>query len=117
METNEKKRQPVANVHVDQTTPASIHRVHRHMPEEDVPKLLEKRFQIINLWRPIENPAEDWPLALCDYRSVTPDKDLFTVKLIFPERVGETFGVNYNPDHKWKYLRGMTPDEIVLIKW
>jgi len=25
-------------------------------------------------------------------------------------------GVKYNQDHKWKYLHGMTPEEIVLIK-
>lgn len=26
-------------------------------------------------------------------------------------------GVKYNPKHQWKYVRGMTPDEFVLIKW
>ena len=30
---------------------------------------------------------------------------------------GETLGVKYNPNHKWKYVRGMEPDEFVLIKW
>lgn len=25
--------------------------------------------------------------------------------------------MKHNPNHKWKYLRSMTPDEIVLIKW
>ncbi|KJA22548.1 hypothetical protein HYPSUDRAFT_40936 [Hypholoma sublateritium FD-334 SS-4] len=110
------KRQPVAQVHVDQTTPASIARVHRHLPAEDVPKLLANRFQIINLWRPIEHPALDWPLALCDYRSVDAKKDVFPVALVYPDREGETFGVTYNENHKWKYLRGMTPEELVLIK-
>ncbi|KJA22550.1 hypothetical protein HYPSUDRAFT_40939 [Hypholoma sublateritium FD-334 SS-4] len=110
------KRQPVAQVHVDQTTPASIARVHRHLPAADVPKLLENRFQIINLWRPIEHPAYDWPLALCDYRSVDVEKDVFPVAFVFPDREGQTFGVTYNENHKWKYLRGMTPEEFVLIK-
>lgn len=39
------------------------------------------------------------------------------MSLVYPDREGETFGVLYNPNHKWKYLRGMEPDEIVLIKW
>jgi len=110
------RRQPVAQVHVDQTTASSIARVHRHLPASDAPKLLEKRFQIINLWRPISHPAIDWPLALCDYRSIDIKKDVFPVALVYPDREGETMGVKSNENHKWKYLYGMTPDEIVLIK-
>ena len=113
----EGKRKPVAQVHVDQTTRAAIAHVHRHLPAVDVPKLLAGRFQIINLWRPIEYPALDWPLALCDYRSVDKEKDVFPVARLGPGREGEMFGVAYNENHKWKYLRGMTPDELVLIKW
>jgi hypothetical protein len=111
------RRQPVVQVHVDQTTTSAIARVHRHLPVEDAPKLLEKRFQLINLWRPIENPAIDWPLGLCDYRSVESERDSFPMALIYPDREGEILGVQYNPKHNWKYLYGMTTDEIVLIKW
>ncbi|KAF5323244.1 hypothetical protein D9619_013505 [Psilocybe cf. subviscida] len=110
------RRQPVIQVHVDQTPASAIARVHRHLPAEDAPKLLEKRFQLINLWRPIENPAIDWPLGLCDYRSVEPEKDPFPMALIYPDREGEIMGVQYNPKHNWKYLYGMTTDEVVLIK-
>ncbi|KAF8625942.1 hypothetical protein AX17_006668 [Amanita inopinata Kibby_2008] len=109
-------RQPVALAHVDQTTASSIARVHRHLPAPDVPDLLKRRFQIINLWRPIANPAIEWPLTLCDYRSVDPKSDVFPVALIYPDREGETMSIKYNPNHKWKYVRGMTPDDIVLIK-
>ncbi|KNZ75561.1 hypothetical protein J132_02501 [Termitomyces sp. J132] len=91
------KRQPVAQAHVDQTTASSIARVHRHLPPADAEALLRRRFQIINLWRPINHPAIDWPLALCDYNR-------------------ETYGMKYNPNQKWKYFHGMTPEEAVLIK-
>lgn len=37
--------------------------------------------------------------------------------LRYPDRDGETFGVKYNPAHGWKYVRGLTPEEGVLIKW
>ena len=92
-------------------------RVHRHLPAEDVPKLLSKRFQIINLWRPISHPALDWPLALCDYRSVDPVNDVQPVALIYPHMEGEIFLVKHNPNQRWGYFRGMRPDEFVLIKW
>lgn len=95
VEDTPQKRQPVASVHVDQTTASAIARVHRHLPPTDAPSLLKRRFQIINLWRPISHAALDWPLALCDYRSVDAKKDLYPVALIYPDREGETFGVSY----------------------
>ena len=111
------KRQPVSMVHVDQTAESAAARVHRHLPASDAPELLKHRFQIINLWRPIGRPAWDWPLALCDYRSIDTQNDLIPTTLRFPDHEGETLSVKYNPNHKWKYLKGMEPDEFVLIKW
>lgn len=43
--------------------------------------------------------------------------DLVPTTLKYPDHDGETFSVRHSPNHKWKYLRGMTPEEIVLIKW
>ncbi|KAJ3935007.1 MAG: hypothetical protein NXY57DRAFT_913735 [Lentinula lateritia] len=110
------KRQPVREVHVDQTTSSAIARVHLHLPSSEAPELLKHRFQIINLWRPISHPAFDLPLTLCDYRTVDKENDLVAVARISPERRGETYRVKYNPQHRWKYLKGMTPEEFVLIK-
>ena len=111
-------RSPVKLAHVDQTAESATRRVHLHLPESDVPALLSKRFQIINLWRPIENPAWQFPLALCDFRTVANQEggDFVPSTLKYLDRDGETLAVKFNPEHKWKYLAGMTPDEIVLIK-
>ncbi|KAG2368956.1 hypothetical protein BDR07DRAFT_1447965 [Suillus spraguei] len=116
LDNSPQKRQPVSRVHVDQTLAASIGRVHRHLPPTEAPFLLRRRFQIINLWRPISHAAVDWPLALCDFRSVDFEKDLVPVAHIYPDREGETFGVKYNPHYQWKYMKEMTPEEFVLIK-
>ncbi|KAF9523597.1 hypothetical protein CPB83DRAFT_862595 [Crepidotus variabilis] len=113
---NTTRRQPALVAHVDQSTEAAFARVHRHLPADEASVLVKKRFQIINLWRPISHPAYDHPLALCDYRSVEPEKDTFPVALGYPNKKGETLGVKYSDKYRWKYLRGMTPDEIVLIK-
>ncbi|KAI5117235.1 hypothetical protein M0805_009272 [Coniferiporia weirii] len=110
------KRQPVPLVHVDQTRESAIARVNRHLPPADASALLQRRFQIVNLWRPIGRPALDHPLALCDFRSVDVKRDLIPSTLKYPDHDGETYSVRYNPAHKWKYLRGMSPDEVVLIK-
>ncbi|KAG6819919.1 hypothetical protein H0H93_007390 [Arthromyces matolae] len=111
------RRQPVSQAHVDQTKASSIARVHRHLPPEDVDALLSRRFQIINLWRPIKHAAIDWPLALCDWKSVDPKNDTLPVALVYPNREpGETYGIKYNPAQRWKYFYGMSPEEAVLIK-
>ncbi|EPQ50914.1 hypothetical protein GLOTRDRAFT_133652 [Gloeophyllum trabeum ATCC 11539] len=109
------KRQPVPRVHVDQTQASAIARVHRHLPPSEAPQLVQRRFQIINLWRPINHPALDWPLAFCDFSSVDPNDFVPTI-LKYPDYNGETMSVKFNPNHKWKYLKGMTPDEFALIK-
>ncbi|KAL0563361.1 hypothetical protein V5O48_018707, partial [Marasmius crinis-equi] len=105
-----RKRGPVPQVHVDQSSSAAQNRVRRHLPEEEAKERLKHRFQIINLWRPISHPAEDWPLAVCDFRTIDREKDLVPMDLIYPDKVGQTLGVRYNAQHKWKYLRGMTPE-------
>ncbi|KIJ15736.1 hypothetical protein PAXINDRAFT_176315 [Paxillus involutus ATCC 200175] len=115
-ETDESKRQPVTQVHVDQTPDSATARVYRHLPSSEAESLVKKRFQIINLWRPIAHPSIDYPLALCDFRSVDPERDLVPVALIYPDREGETFGVRYNEAQRWKYQREMGVDEAVLIK-
>lgn len=116
-DTNPSARQPARMVHVDQSSGGAIGRVHRHLPTAEAPGLLKRRFQIINLWRPFGHPAFDWPLAFCDYRSIDVKNDVVPSSLHYPDRTGENCIVRYNPQHKWKYLRGMQPDEAVLIKW
>ncbi|VUC25561.1 unnamed protein product [Clonostachys rosea] len=136
-------RQPVQQVHVDQTPWAAEVRVRRHLPAEDAEQLLKGRYQIINVWRPIENPATDFPLAVIDWRTTSPE-DLVKVGLLYPKREdptdkddrgkevlpdptkaqstegyevrGETWAIKPNEKHKFYYMKDMTPDEAMFIK-
>lgn len=137
-------RQPVQQVHVDQTPGAAEVRVRRHLPTEEAEELLKGRYQIINVWRPIENPASDFPLAVIDWRTTIPE-DFVKVDLMYPKRnsadddnddrgkeklpdsnsltsiegyevKGETYGVVPNKGHKFYYVKDMTPDETMLLK-
>jgi hypothetical protein len=107
-------RQPVARVHVDHTERSGPQRVRDLIPDE-AEELLKGRVQIINLWRPIRGPLLDSPLAVCDARTVRPN-ELVAADLVYPNRVGETYAVKYNPDHQWFYVPRMTADEILLLK-
>jgi hypothetical protein len=37
-------------------------------------------------------------------------------RLIYTDREGQISSVQFSPEHKWKYLSGMRPEEYVLIK-
>lgn len=76
-------RQPVQQVHVDQTPKAAEARVRRHLPPDEADDLLKTRHQLINVWRPIGHPASDLPLAVIDWRTTAPE-DLVKVDLLYP---------------------------------
>ena len=135
-------RQPVQQVHVDQTPGAAEARVRRHLPPAEAELLLQGRFQIVNVWRPIAHAAEDFPLAVVDWRSTTP-ADFVPVDLLYPQRAnsdnddrgkeqlpdpesisshvgyeikGETFAVRPSEAHRFYYVKDMTPEEAMFIK-
>jgi hypothetical protein len=107
-------RQPATRVHVDHTATSGPQRV-RDLLGDEADELLRGRVQVINLWRPIRGPLRDAPLAVCDAQSVEPG-DLVPSDLVYQNRVGETYAVKYNPNHRWFYVPEMQPDEALLLK-
>ncbi|ESK92611.1 hypothetical protein Moror_4345 [Moniliophthora roreri MCA 2997] len=56
----------------------------------------------------LRNTSLRLPLAVRHHREVNPKEDVVPVDLAYPDRAKETFGVEYNPEHKLKYSRGIT---------
>lgn len=106
--------QPVPRVHADQTQESGPQRV-RDILGEEAESLLRTRAAIINVWRPIHHPARDWPLAICDARTVDP-KDRISIDLIFAKRTGKNYGILYNPNQRWLYVPDLQVNEVLLIK-
>jgi len=107
-------RQPVPRVHVDHTAKSGPQRVRDLLPDE-AEALLRGRVQIINIWRPLRGPLHDWPLAVCDALTVKPEQ-LISSDLVYEHRVGETYSVTFDPQHRWFYVPEMQVDEALLIK-
>ncbi len=107
-------RQPVPRVHNDYTVKSGPQRV-RDLLGDEADALLQKRFSVINVWRPIRGPVQDSPLAVTDARSVA-QHDLVATDLVYPDRMGEIYYVKFNPEHKWFYAPAMRSDEVMLIK-
>lgn len=108
-------REPVRYVHNDQTERSAIRRVRDHLPAEEAEQRLRKRFAIINLWRPIGTPVWTTPLAVCDASTIVP-ADFLASDLVYRDKVGETFSVRANPEHRWYYYPQLRPEEALLLK-
>jgi hypothetical protein len=107
-------RQPVTRIHGDYTEISGPQRV-RDLMGAEAADLLNRRFAIVNVWRPIRGPLFDAPLAVCDATSLA-DGDLVAQDLIYRDRTGEIYGLTYNPAHRWYYAPAMQADEALLLK-
>lgn len=73
------------------------------------------RLMIIQAWRALSPPPQDFPLAFCDASSILPS-DLFAA---YQRSYGvniQTWFLHHNPAHRWYYLPEMTTDEFFLFK-
>jgi hypothetical protein len=109
-----KIREVVRRVHNDYTEWSGPQRVREILPDE-AEELLTRRFAIIQVWRPIRHPVESFPLAICDARSVAFD-DFVISERRYPNRVGQTYSVTYNPEHHWYWFPRMRRDEALVFK-
>lgn len=161
------QRKPVSEVHVDQTPGASWRRIETIFRQDDrqrdggqndaaeepilinndisIDKHIEdlnsrgySRVLLVNVWRPLINNVEDYPLGLADYRSIdnrpatcenensskpssptfrgSAGGDLVKLELLYSDFVGETYYFHPNSAHKWYYLPHQNVNEVTIIK-
>jgi len=107
-------REPVLSAHNDYTEWSGPNRV-RELMGEEAEALLQSRFAIVQVWRAINQPIESNPLAIADAKSVEPG-DLLVAERRYPNRVGQTYRLKYNPRHRWVYFPRMRRDEALVFK-
>ncbi|TDZ36572.1 Gibberellin cluster GA4 desaturase [Colletotrichum trifolii] len=113
-ERNTEHRGPLHKAHVDQSYDGAVMMARHHLGAEADGLLDGRRFQIINLWRPIETVRKD-PLAVADGKTVA-EEDLVAGAIIYPRHRAETWTIKPNPAHRWYYKNRQRPDEPLLIK-
>jgi hypothetical protein len=109
-----KIRDPVRRVHNDYTEWSAPQRV-RDLMGEEAEALLARRFAIVQVWRPIRQPVESWPLAIADAQSLSP-ADMVVTERRYPDRIGQTSAITWNPEHRWYWFPRMRPDEALVFK-
>lgn len=123
---------PAADVHVDMTEDRAW-RLARALYEKAAPGAAPfKRFIASSLWRCLSDPPQDWPLAVCDARSVEPGEgvpnimvrvaelpDPAAIPEVLPEEdsLPAAWVFRVNPAHRWWYFPDLTRDEVILLKF
>jgi len=122
---------PAPDVHVDLHTTEIAHRYARVHARSALPAPGTYRRAVwTSLWRAFSAPPQDWPLAVCDYRSTDDAEDgvpnlLFRVPALpdpglpdAPDDEAESAAslFHYNAAHHWWYFPGMHAGEALLIK-
>ena len=111
---SKKIREVVRRVHNDYTEWSGPQRVRDLLPDE-ADELLKRRFAIIQVWRPIRHPVETFPLAICDARTLSPN-NLVISERRYPNRIGQTYAITYDPAHKWYWFPRMRREEALVFK-
>ncbi|EPE09073.1 hypothetical protein F503_06849 [Ophiostoma piceae UAMH 11346] len=104
---------PIITAHADYTENGAEVDLHGILQEH--PHLRDRKFDIINVWRPTLGPNQHWPLALCDFRTVD-RADVETNDVIHADHIGESVRLYANPQHRWHYLDNQTADQVILFR-
>lgn len=68
-----------------------------------------------SVWKPLEGPLRDYPMAYCDAKTVNPATDLLVVDEVFPTVANEVYQVLHNPKHKWYYIPDQLDTEVAIF--
>ncbi|KAK4152486.1 hypothetical protein C8A00DRAFT_34844 [Chaetomidium leptoderma] len=111
---NGEAHQPSLSAHIDYTTAELASRLPRYFGEGK-DEILSRRYQVINIWKPLTGPCRDFPMAYLDPASVDREKDLIAVDEVFPTVANEVFQVRWNPNHKWYYVPDQLESEVAIF--
>ncbi|KAJ5406329.1 hypothetical protein N7465_007613 [Penicillium sp. CMV-2018d] len=100
----------------DEPGTSMLERIRNHLPEE-AHHLLSGRVQMINMWRPINGPVEDQPLAVCDGRTVDTSR-LVETDMTRGDYTGTMLYPLYEPGNirQWYYLSRQGVEDVLLFK-
>ena len=116
-------RDPVPAPHSDYDDSSARQRM-RDKFGDAADERLRGRFAIVNVWRSMSGPIEQWPLTVLESRTIDEDFLISTRREapIRPEpsfeyaRPSATRHAAYDANHRWYYFPRMTRDEVLLFK-
>lgn len=72
---------------------------------------------VSSVWRPLNGPVEDWPLAVMDGTSLK-EENVHATSLFKSqyELQGQTVSISHHPAQRWYYLGHQKSEEVTFIK-
>ncbi|KAG8667967.1 hypothetical protein FPOAC1_012809 [Fusarium poae] len=107
--------QPTALAHIDFTV-EEVERMINVLYGDRAEEILKGGWQAINLWKPIKGPLNDWPLGLCDARSLDFETDTIPSDIVFDDFFTENLQVLYSSNLQWYYLPDQETWEALIFK-
>ncbi|OCK88818.1 uncharacterized protein K441DRAFT_645948 [Cenococcum geophilum 1.58] len=105
--------QPARVVHID-WSPESTTRTARAAFKKEPNQY--RRVLTVNFWKSFQGPGNDWPLALCDWRTVDCKSELIAADAVYRDRYTENQRLYYGLKHKWYYIKDLGDDEVIMIR-
>jgi len=122
---------PAADVHVDVHPDRAAGRFRDFQDRLGLPGKTFRRAIFTSLWRTFSPPPQDWPLAICDYRSTDDAEGVPNLMLVvdeLPARAAVPDVIEdaaarpaasvfaFSPAHRWWYFPDMHAGEALLFK-
>ncbi|KAF7197330.1 Oxidoreductase R2 [Pseudocercospora fuligena] len=104
--------QPSEYVHIDMTSRSAEKNTEKRL---GISSSHYRRFVAINLWKPINGPITDWPLALCDRRTLNHAQQAVPMDIVTKEIVNENARIYHHEDHEWWYWSSLQNDEVLAF--
>jgi hypothetical protein len=70
---------------------------------------------IISFWKPIKGPVYDFPLTLCDRRTVDYASQTTAMDIVTFNSINENTRVYFDEKHEWYYWHGLQVDEVIAF--
>lgn len=107
------------NAHIDYAPVSAPMLAARENQAQGLPVRSYSRLMIIQAWRALSPPPQDFPLAFADATTI-PDADLFEHHFDNPDPRAagswRSITIYHSPAPRWYYFSKMHPDEVVLFK-
>lgn len=59
---------------------------------------------------------KDWPLGLCDVRTLDAERDLAQATILHADHVNHNCQLHYNSNQTWYYLGDHDPEELIIFR-
>ena len=112
-------KNPAVHPHVDYDERGVRSKMKEVLGEEEAEKLMQNRFQLINIWRPIGPSAVTKnSLTLCDYSSLDLNNDIHLSELRGSNISPAVYLISHNAQdaQQWYYLSEMQSNEMFVFK-